>query len=146
MAGRTADHEAAIKTKEDFTPLEKQRDSFPVALVTREILAKNKKALMIYGTGHFGIYPEYPNLRSMLDASHPGALFVISPYPGYAQADCAARFEPHMKDWVAPSLVGPIKGSALEADIWRPKSCNAFTRPPQLKDEAFEASGPTILA
>ncbi|MBA2588640.1 MAG: hypothetical protein H0U98_08455 [Alphaproteobacteria bacterium] len=130
----------AIKTREDFTPLEKQRDSYPVELVAREILAKSKKALMIYGAGHFGIYPDFSNLRSLLDTSHPGALFVISPYTGYAQADCAARFEPHIKGWTAPSLVGPIKGSTLEADIWR-KGCNAFTKPPELKDEAFEASG-----
>lgn len=130
----------AINTKDDFAPLEKQRDSYPVELVTKEILAKNKKALMIYGTGHFGIYPDFPNLRSLLDSSHPGALFVVSPYTGYAQADCAARFEPHIKGWTAPSLVGPIKGSTLEADIWR-KGCNAFTKPPKLKDEAFETSG-----
>ena len=59
-----------IKTKEDFTPLEKQRDSHPVELVAREILARNKKALMIYGTGHFGIYP-LPNIRSMRTRTIP---------------------------------------------------------------------------
>ena len=133
-----------IKTKEDFTPLEGQRDTFPVELVGREILARNKKALMIYGTGHFGIYPDFPNLRAKLDTAHPGALFVISPYTGYAQADCAERFEPHTKGWTAPSLITPIKGSTLEDDIWR-KGCNAFTKPPQLKDEAFEASGKNNL-
>lgn len=135
---------AKIKTKADFTPFEGQRDSFPVELVGREILAKHKKALMIYGTGHFGIYPDFPNLRTMLDTAHPGALFVVSPYTGYAQADCAARFEPHMRDWAAPSLITPIKGSTLEADIWR-KGCNAFPKPPQVKDEAFEASGKNNL-
>ena len=40
----------------------------------------------------------------------------------------------------AAALVGPIKGSALEADIWR-KGCNAFIKPPELKDEMFETSG-----
>jgi hypothetical protein len=129
-----------IKAKDDFAALEKLRDSHPAELVTREILAKNKKALMIYGTGHFGIYRNLLNLRSLLDTSHPGALFVISPYTGYAQADCAARFEPHLKGWAAPSLVGPVKGSTLEADIWR-EGCNVFTKPPELGGEAFEASG-----
>lgn len=129
----------AIKTRDDYAPLEKLRNSHPAELVSREILAKSKKALLIYGAGHFGIYPD-PNLRSLLDAGHPGALFVVSPYVGYAQKDCAARFERHIKDWAVPSLVEPIKGSVLEADIWRP-GCNAFTQPPKLADDLFETSG-----
>jgi hypothetical protein len=130
---------AAIKTREDYAPLEKLRDSYPAEMISREILGKNKKALLIYGVGHFGIYPD-PNLRSLLDASHPGALFVVSPYVGYAQKDCAARFERHIKDWAVPSLVEPIKGSVLEADVWRP-GCNAFTRPPKVTDALYETSG-----
>jgi hypothetical protein len=131
---------SAIRTKEEFAPLEKQRDTYPAALVDREILAKNKKALLIYGTGHFGIYPDFHNLRAILDEQHPGALFVVSPYTGYVQKDCATRFERHIKDWPIPALVGPIKASTLEADVWR-KDCNAFARQPSLKDEAYEASG-----
>ena len=134
----------AIKTRDDYAPLEKLRDSYPAELVSREILAKNKKALIIYGGGHFGLYPGLPNLRNMLDAGDPGALFVISAYVGYAQKDCAARFERHMKDWAAPSLATPIRGSTLEADIWRP-GCNPQTRPPDMKDEMFETSGRNYL-
>jgi hypothetical protein len=135
----------AIKTREDFNPLLNQRDSYPAELVSREILAKNKKALLIYGGGHFGIFPDSsPNLRSMLDASHPGALFVVSTYVGYAQKDCAARFERHIKEWAVPSLAEPIRGSALEADIWSP-GCNPQTRPPDMKDEFFETSGRNYL-
>lgn len=126
---------SAIKSKADWEPLLKQRGSHPAELARREILAKGKKALMIWGAGHFGVYP-IPNLRLMLDETHPGALFVVAPYVGYAQQDCAARFERHIKDWKAPTLAWPIRGSTLEADIWR-KGCNAFPQP-KIPDAASE--------
>ena len=122
-----------IKTKSDWEPLSKQRDSHPAELARREILANRKKALLIYGVGHFGLYP-IPTLRMLLDKTDPGALFVIAPYVGYAQKDCAARFERHITGWKAPSLAWPIRGSALEADIWT-KGCDAFANIPE---ERFE--------
>jgi hypothetical protein len=134
---------AAIKTREDYASLEKLRDSYPAEMVSRKILGKNKKALLIYGVGHFGIYPE-PNLRSLLDTGHPGALFVVSPYVGYAQKDCAARFERHIKSWPTPSLATPVRGSTLEKDIWR-KGCNAFAKPKNLPEAQFDISGPNNL-
>jgi hypothetical protein len=130
---------ATIRTKADWEPLSRQRDTYPAELIEREILAKNSKSLVIYGAGHFGIYAD-PNIRSLLDAGHPGALFVVAPYVGYAQKDCAARFERHIQNWAVPSLAGPIKGSALEADIWRP-GCNPITRPPKITDELYETAG-----
>lgn len=135
---------AAMKTKADWEPLVKQRDTHPAELIEREILAKNKKALVIYGAGHMGIYTPNPVLRMLIDASHPGALFVVTPYVGYAQKDCAARFERHIKGWPTPSLVTPIRGSTLEKDIWR-KGCNAFAKPKELPDAAFNNSGPNNL-
>lgn len=132
---------AAIKDKAEWEALEKQkqRDSYPAGLIEREILAKGKKALVIYGTGHLGIYPGYENIRALLDKDHPGALFTVSPYVGYGQKDCAARFERHILNWPAPSLVSPIRGSALEKDIFR-KGCNAFPQG-NIPDAGFEMSG-----
>jgi len=130
---------AQIKDKAEWEVLEKQRDSHPVELIEREILAKGKKALMIYGVGHFGIYPGYDNIRALLDKNHPGALFTVSPYVGYGQKDCAARFERHIRKWPVPALVSPIRGTALEKDIFR-KGCNAFAQA-DIPDAAFEMSG-----
>lgn len=135
---------AAMKIKADWEPLAKQRDTYPAELLEREILAKKKKALVIYGAGHFGQYPDPPNLRALLDKSHPGALFVVTPYVGYAQRDCAARFERHIKGWPTTSLVTPIRGTTVEKDIWR-AGCNAFAKPKELSDEAFNNSGPNNL-
>jgi hypothetical protein len=134
---------SAIKTKADWEPLARQRDTYPAELIEREILARNRKALVIYGAGHFGLYPD-PNLRSLLDASRPSALFVVTPYVGYAQKDCAARFERHIKSWPTPSLATPIRGSMLEKDIWR-KGCNAFAKPKNLPEAQFDISGPNNL-
>jgi hypothetical protein len=129
----------AIKTKEDWMVPVKQRDTYPAGLIEREILAKGKKALVIYGTAHFGLYPDYENIRALLDKDHPGALFTISPYTGYGQKGCAVRFERHIKGWPTPSLVFPIRGTALEKDIFR-KGCNAFPQG-NIPDAAFEMSG-----
>ncbi len=127
-----------IKRNEDWAPLERQRDSHPADLARREILSKGKKALLIYGVGHFGVYPN-PTIRTLINQSHPNSMFVIAPYVGYAQKDCAARFERHIKDWPVPSLIWPIKGSTLEGDIWR-KGCSPFPQGNQT-DAAFETTG-----
>ncbi|OAI44342.1 hypothetical protein AYO42_00925 [Rhizomicrobium sp. SCGC AG-212-E05] len=122
-----------VKTKADWEPLSKQRDSHPAELARREILTKGKKALLIYGVGHFGIYP-IPTLRMILDKTNPGSLFVVAPYVGYAQKDCAVRFERHITGWKVPSLAWPIQGSTLEVDIWR-RECDAFAKVPNAAQE-----------
>jgi hypothetical protein len=110
------------------------------------LLAKNKKALVIYGAGHLVNEPialmtnaPEPNLRMLIDARHPGALFVVTPYVGYIQKECAARFERHIKGWPIPALVTPIRGSTLEKDVWR-EGCSAFPKPPDLPQDKFDAS------
>ena len=135
---------AQIKDKAAWEVLVKRRDSHPAGLIEREILAKGKKALVIYGAAHLGVYPGYENIRALMDKDHPGALFTVSPYIGYGQKGCAARFERHIHKWPAPSLVSPIRGSALEKDIFR-KGCNAFPKPKDGNDADFASSGPNNL-
>lgn len=53
----------------------------------------------------------------LIDAKYPWTLFVVTPYVGYLQKECAARFERHIKGWPIQSLVTPIRGSTLENDI-----------------------------
>lgn len=112
-------------------------------LIEREILAKNKKALVIYGGYHFGVYPPglhftAGNIRALIDSAHPGALFVIWPYAGYATTTCAARFEKHIRNWPTPALVGPIRGSSWEKDAYQP-GCGALPRFPQQAATEYEA-------
>jgi hypothetical protein len=127
-----------IKTKADLAPLKAQRDSYPVQLIEREILGKNKKALVIYGADHLrlGIFADRNNLRARIDKSHPSALFIVFPYVGYATAQCAAQFERHIRGWPIPALVYPVRGSSLEEDAFRP-GCGIMPLP-NLTREQYE--------
>jgi len=135
-----------VKTKADWLPFQAQRDDYPSQLIEREILGKNKKALVIYGAAHLGVYPggmalfpdlRHPNLRARLDAAHPGALYVVSPYIGYTTAICTQAFEKRLKDISAPSLIAPIQGSSLKEDLLRP-GCAPFSKSPDQSQEEFE--------
>ncbi len=75
---------------------------------------QGQKALLIWGTGHFGPHAQEKTLRNFIEESIPARCSVVTPYVGYAQKDCAARFERHGKGWPVPSFVGPIRGSTLE--------------------------------
>ena len=70
----------------------KERDNHPADLISREILSKGKKALVIYGTAHLGLFGarKYFNLRAQTDAKQPGAWFVVVPYVGYLEKPCTA--------------------------------------------------------
>jgi hypothetical protein len=42
-----------IKNREDWLPFLGQRDSYPAGVIEREVLQKKRRALVIYGDGHF---------------------------------------------------------------------------------------------
>src|ERR1700736_1905771 len=50
-------------------------------------------------------------------------LAVVSPYAGYVEAECNERIAAQTKDWPAPSVVGPVEGTRLEAQLQLP-NCN----------------------
>jgi hypothetical protein len=130
-----------IKTKADWDPIEAQRDSYPVALIDREILSKNKKALVIYGTDHFAVFPDRQNIRALLDRTHPGAFFVIFPFMGYADKTCAAQLGKFSRHLRGPVLLSPVRGTSLEKDLYRP-GCGAFVRPPDMTKAEYEVRVP----
>jgi hypothetical protein len=129
---------AQIKTKADWDPIEAQRDSYPADLIVREILSKNKKALVIYGTNHFGIFPGRDNIRALLDRTHPRAFFVVSPFVGYADKTCASQLGKFSRHLAVPSLLTPVRGSSLEKDIYW-QGCAAFLRPAGMADAEYQA-------
>ncbi|MEP6830249.1 MAG: hypothetical protein ABI963_07905 [Rhizomicrobium sp.] len=118
-----------IKSKEDLQPLTDQRNSFPAALIQREILAKGKKALVIYGMGHLAPIPGPPNIRMILDSMNPGALYVVAPYVGFTAETCTAPVETVLSRFKSPTLFSPVIGSSLQQLLDRP-GCNIFTPPP----------------
>jgi hypothetical protein len=135
---------AAMQTKADWervgNPLTEKRDTYTAELIERELLEKNKKALVIYGAGHLLDEPSRggePSIRMLIDAKYPGALFTATPYVGYFGKACAAGFERHINGWPIPSLVTPIRGSSLENDIWH-KGCGPFAKPNDLPQDTFD--------
>jgi hypothetical protein len=128
-----------IRSKADWEPIEKQRDSYPADLIKREIITKGKKALLIYGVGHLARFPDWENIRSLIDKAYPNSLFVVSPYVGFAQAECAANFEKQFSGWPVPSLVGPVHGSTLEGAI-APPGCGSMEKRPAQSDSGYRSA------
>ena len=107
-----------IKTREDFHALLGSRDTHAPKIVIDEILSQDKKALVIYGTGHFQRGFAGQSLLDLIEIDFPGSLFLIVPYVGFVDAACTIAFEAQFDSWPAPALVSPIKGTTLE-DVLR---------------------------
>lgn len=135
-----------IKTHAEWQVLDRQRDSHPAALIEREILAPGKKALIIYGGGHFT--PPLPgsvgekmkqagwrndSWADTIRQRHPGALYVVLPYNGTPNKACANAIESGMAHWPVPALATPLKGSDVAARL---RVCNM----PKIADGDFPPS------
>ena len=128
---------SAIHTKDEWERIYDQRDSHIADVIVREILERGKKALVIYGTGHFFSF-QWPstmplpsdgnvNLHEIVERTHPGAFYLITPYAGYAKPDCAAALEAQMK-WPKEVLIAPVRGTSLESALMKPECMGDYTR------------------
>lgn len=118
-----------IKSFSDLEPLMAQRDSHPAALIEREILRRGKKALVVYGTGHFLFSPLGPNLKELIEQAHPNSVYLIAPYAGYARPTCSEQLEARAKDWRPPVLIAPIAGTWIEDLMTRCAGAAGFRSP-----------------
>lgn len=113
-------------THAEWLALNRQRDDFAAAVIEREILAHEKKALIIYGGAHFE--PPVPGsagaklveagqrnsvLADMIRRNHPDALYVALFYSGTANKDCAHDIEKDMTGWPVPALLSPARDSFI---------------------------------
>jgi hypothetical protein len=115
-----------INSMEDITPLLGQRDDNFFRILSDEILKKQKKTLLIIGTGHLVALdlPGGPRaLGNMLAQAYPGALALVSPFVGYVEPECNAKVVARAKDWPVPALVGPVEGTWLMSELDLP-GCN----------------------
>ncbi len=102
-----------IKTKEDLDPLVEKRNQYPAEIIKTQILAQNKKALVIYGTFHLS----YGSLREQVDSIRPGAFFVVTPHTGYEEGLCTGCFEQAARDWPQPALAISVGESSLAYEL-----------------------------
>lgn len=137
-----------VRTKADWLPILRQRDTHTAALIEQEILAKNKKALVIFGGTHFFASPDggpLQNLGPLIQQAHPGAMFVVSPYAGFNEETCSARFEDALYNWPLPALATPVRGTKLEAMLRAP-GCHAAPVGRTSEDDIFSGvAGDALL-
>ena len=111
-----------IKTKEDFLPKLGQRNQYPADIIKTEILAKGKKALVIYGGFHF--YGE-ESLRGIVEHDYPGTFFIVTAYRGFTDSRCSKALERAIQSWPNPALAEPVRGTKLEG-LLRAQNCHFF--------------------
>ena len=111
-----------IKTSADLTQIP-QRDRYPAELIKSQILAKHRKALVIYGSLHFFGLEGLEGLKPLVEQSYPGAFFVVTPYRGTQNRADSDSFERNMESWRSGLFATAAKGTRallLKADhnLW----------------------------
>lgn len=139
-----------IKTHADWEKLDRLRNSHAAELIAREILDRGKKALVIYGAGHFNHFMPgdagrkledagwgVDTLRARIDQTHPGAMFVARFYSGEGEKACMENFEKNFAGaWPVPALIAPLRGSVMADALQRCNTVQAkdINFPPGLSD------------
>jgi hypothetical protein len=107
-----------IRTKADLSQIPGSgRDSYPADLLKSQILAKNKKALIIYGTFHFF---GQSSLKALVEQRYPGALFTVTPYTGFNERSCSEAFERTVREWPQTALATPVRDTVLQEKMRAP--------------------------
>lgn len=112
-----------VRTREDHFKWLAMRDAYPAALIQVEVIAKERRALLLYGSLHFQRKSVQSNfdmedwraqtIVSLLERAGPTRVFTIW---GFADV---ANIQPDAASWRAPSLA-TIRGTALGAvDVTR---------------------------
>ena len=106
-----------VQTKADHRKWIEMRETFPADVVRREVLAKGRKALLVYGVGHLWRKNPHTNfdssgaaasLVSLLEETHSLTVFNVG-----LTLDLD-RDHPDVASWPAPSLV-VLRGTDLGA-------------------------------
>ena len=111
-----------------------KRDSHPAGLIQREVLAKGRRALVVYGDGHFQARTERPG-RSMvaLLESNGTRVFVVT-----STFHDLLRFQPDIAAWTLPALAqlkGTLVGAApYEVFFGPPPPVDFFRANPRIED------------
>ncbi len=104
-----------VRTFEDVLKWGDQRDFYAADLIRREVLAKQRRALVIYGRGHFQRKNARTNfetddfLAGILTRGQPGKVFNIWPVGGTEELQ---RLPVGVAAWRVPSLA-LLKGTGL---------------------------------
>lgn len=108
----------AMKNQADMMPLMQRREEHIVDVMEKEVFAKRRKALMLFGIGHLVHGLEAPaalanftvpsGVVARYERMHPGVTFVIGTAPGTCGTPGSAEpntLQAVMEKWPVPSLV-----------------------------------------
>lgn len=111
---------AQVRTREDHFTWLAMRDSYPAALMQVEVLAKKRRALLVYGQLHFqrqNLLSNYDmttwpsqTIVSLLERSTPVRVFTV-----WSNGATLETVLPEVKSWPAPRLA-TINGTVLGAE------------------------------
>jgi hypothetical protein len=109
----------SIRSREDQSSWTAMRETYPAALIQIEVLAKRRRALLVYGHGHFmrqSVYTNYvmddwraQTIVSLIERATPTRVFTI-----YRDADVAG-LQPDAVSWRTPSIA-LLRGTTLGAE------------------------------
>ncbi|HTM03852.1 MAG TPA: hypothetical protein VL173_10130 [Vicinamibacterales bacterium] len=100
----------AVTTTDEYRALSLRRDSFAADLIEREVIARNRRALAIFGDGHFQARTERPP-RSF------GARLSADGIPFFAIASAGGRIaelQPDVSTWHTPAIAS-VRGTPIGA-------------------------------
>jgi hypothetical protein len=98
-----------VSTADELVKWLLQRDSSAAAIVRQEVLAKRRRALVVYGEGHFWRHNAGNNLVTRLEAEGTKVLTISAPI----MADLAA-VQASVSSWPRPSLA-LLRGTVIGA-------------------------------
>lgn len=113
-----------VRTRDDHFRWLAMRDSYPAALVQVEVLAKHRKALLVWGHLHFQRRQIMSNfdmsdwrmqtIVSLIERASPAKVFAI-----WRLDDELARLVPGIASWPVPSLAATRGTSLGDVDVAR---------------------------
>ena len=117
---------STIHTSSDHMRYGAKRNEYPAALIDREIMARGKKALVIYGGGHFTRQPGNPfpgdrPIRARVEEKYPGSFYVIWAHSA-AEPACQAEVSARTAGLTRSMLIAPIKATWVE-DVYSKPGC-----------------------
>jgi hypothetical protein len=106
-----------VRTGRDFAHGQflMERDATIASVMQKEVLAKHRKALMLFGTAH--LFHAESTAVGIYEKDYPGVTLVIADHVGFGSWTPLAKyndnFEARMASWPVPSLVQHMKGTWL---------------------------------
>jgi hypothetical protein len=126
-----------IDTNEEWQKVARTRQPYAADVIVKNILAKNRKALLIFGAQKFSpmsakeraVFAEWEKvdrttlatiprgIQKLVEQDHPDTFFVAQIYIGFGEKSCTAEFEQRLVKLEGATLATPVLGTALESDV-----------------------------